>query len=95
VPNISSLATRSGDQTVTLICRSAAGASRSVGTADEWRLYTQEHRAARRQERKAEPYLFLGFGSRRPRDSAIAEVEAQLPMRLADEIQYRHASFLS
>src|SRR3954451_3353447 len=50
-------------------------------------------RPSRGQERKAELYLFRDFGSRGPRDSAIAQVEAELPMRLADEIQYRHAIF--
>jgi hypothetical protein len=38
-------------------------------------------------------HLLLDFGSRRPCDGAIAKVEAELPMRLADEVQDRHAIF--
>ena len=51
----------------------------------------QLHRAARWQERKTELDLLLDFGSRGPRDRAIAQVEAELPMRLADKVQHRYA----
>ena len=34
---------------------------------------------------------FVDFGSRRAGDRAIAEIEAELPMRLTDEVQHRHA----